>query len=79
MAAVAPQRWFVDAAGLATALGGAASVRSVDDPHMTRWLQPLAQLDAAPALFPLVERRCTSFSQWWTRAIRGLRNAEDLL
>jgi deoxyribodipyrimidine photo-lyase len=79
MAAVAPQRWFVDAAGLATALGGAASVRSVDDPHMTRWLQPVAQLDAAPALFPLVERRCTSFSQWWTRAIRGLRNAEDLL
>ncbi len=79
MAAVAPQRWFVDAPGLATALGGAASVRSVDDPHMTRWLQPVAQLDAAPALFPLVERRCTSFSQWWTRAIRGLRNAEDLL
>ena len=79
MAAVAPQRWFVNMPGLATALDGAASVRSVDDPHMTRWLQPVAQLAAAPALFPLVERRCTSFSQWWTRAIRGLRNAEDLL
>lgn len=31
MAAVAPQRWWVDAAGLATALAGAARVRSVDN------------------------------------------------
>ena len=79
MAAVAPQRWFVDAAGLATALAGAARVRSVDDPHLTRWLQRVAQLDAAPTLFPPVERRCESFSQWWTRATRGLKRAEELL
>ena len=79
MAQVAPQRWWVDAAGLASALAGAARVRSVDDPHLSRWLQPLAQLDAAPTLFPLVERRCDSFSQWWTRATRGLQQAEELL
>ncbi len=79
MAAVAPQRWWVDAAGLATALAGAALVRSVDDPHIRRWLKPVAQLDAAPALFPPVERPCTSFSQWWSRATRGLRRAEELL
>ena len=79
MAAVAKQRWLVDAAGLARALAGAARVRSVADPHITRWLQPLAQLDAAPTLFPLVAQRCTSFSQWWTRATRGLQDARELL
>lgn len=79
MAAVTQQRWLIDAAALATALAGAASARSVDDPHITRWLEPLAQLDAAPTLFPLVERRCSSFSQWWTHATRGLHSADELL
>jgi deoxyribodipyrimidine photo-lyase len=79
MAAVAPERWFVDAASLATALAGAARVRSVAEPHLTRWLEQVAQLDAAPSLFPPVERRCESFSQWWTRATRGLKQAEELL
>lgn len=79
MAAVASERWHVGAAGLANALPGAARVRSVDDPHLTRWLQPAARLDAAPALFPPVDRRCESFSQWWTRATRGLDRAAELL
>ena len=79
MAAVAKQRWRVDAAGLANALAGAAHVRSVADPHITRWLRPLAHLDAAPTLFPIVDRQCTSFSQWWTRATRGLHDARELL
>ncbi len=79
MAAVAPESWFVDAASLGTALSGAASVRSVDDPHLTRWLKRLAQLDATPTLFPAVERHCESFSQWWNRATRGLKRAEELL
>jgi deoxyribodipyrimidine photo-lyase len=79
MAEVAPERWLVDAAGLASALAGAASVRSVDDPQVTRWLQGVASLDAAPSLFPPVAQRCRSFSQWWTRATRGLQRAEALL
>ena len=79
MAAVATQRWFVDAAGLARALSGAERVRSVDDPHVTRWLERVARLDPAPALFPPVERRCDSFSQWWTRATRRFQRAEELL
>jgi deoxyribodipyrimidine photo-lyase len=54
-------------------------VRSVDDPHISQWLRQVAEPDTAPALFPLVDRRCTSFSQWWSRATRGLKNAEDLL
>ncbi len=79
MAAVAAERWFVDASGLAAALAGAARVGAVHDPHLTRWLGGVARLNAAPTLFPLVERRCTSFSQWWTRATRGLRHAGELL
>ncbi|AUB81255.1 FAD-binding domain-containing protein [Candidatus Thiodictyon syntrophicum] len=79
MAAVAPRRWYVDAAGLAGALADAARVRSIDDPHFGRRLQPVAQQDAAPTLFPPVERRCGSFSQWWTRATRGLHGAKELL
>ncbi|OGA98014.1 MAG: deoxyribodipyrimidine photolyase [Burkholderiales bacterium RIFCSPHIGHO2_12_FULL_69_20] len=79
MAAVAPERWCVDADTLATTLAGAARVRSVDDPHLTQWLQRVAQLDAAPTLFPSVARRCDSFSQWWTRATRDLKTAEALL
>jgi hypothetical protein len=26
-----------------------------------------------------VERHCSSFSQWWTRATRGLQQAGELL
>jgi deoxyribodipyrimidine photo-lyase len=79
MANVASERWFCSSAQAATALAGAARVRSVDDPHLTRWLKRLARLDVAPTLFPLVERRCSSFSQWWTRATRGVQRAGELL
>jgi deoxyribodipyrimidine photo-lyase len=79
MAAVAPERWCVDAPGLAQALQGAAEVRSVDDPHLHPWWPEGVVLDPAPRLFPLVERPCSSFSQWWTRATRGLRQAQELV
>ena len=79
MVAVAPERWCVDAPGLAQALQGAAEVRSVDDPHLHPWWPAGVALDPAPRLFPLVERPCSSFSQWWTRATRGLRQAQELL
>ncbi len=78
MADLTPQRWWVNSTELAAALAGAASVRSVDDPHIASWLKPLAQLDAAPTLFPPVNRQCASFSQWWTRATRGIDTASDL-
>ena len=79
MAAIAGERWLVNAQDLRRLLAGAARVRSVNDPHITSWLQPLAQLDAAPALFPQVDRPCSSFSQWWTRATRGRTDARALL
>jgi len=79
MAAVAPERWYVDSACLAEVLAAAACVRSVDDPHLTQWLARVAQLQPAPALFPVVERRCDSFSQWWTRTTRGIKRGDELL
>ena len=79
MRAVAPECWFIDSSKLAQALVGAAQVRTVADPHVDGWLPSLVQADPAPCLFPLVERPCSSFSQWWTRATRGLKQASELL
>ena len=79
MAEVARERWITDAPTLATVLAGAARARSVDDPHLSTWLPRVVRADAAPTLFPRVDRPCTSFSQWWTRATRGLRLAGELL
>jgi deoxyribodipyrimidine photo-lyase len=79
MDAVATERWFLSTHDLRTALAGAASVRSVSDPHIAQQLQAVARLNAEPALFPPVERPCSSFSQWWTRSTRGLQHAQDLL
>lgn len=79
MAALAPLRWWGDAAAIGAALASARQVRSQGDPHIARWLQHWADGVPPPALFPQVDRRCDSFSQWWTRATRGLRDAAELL
>ena len=79
MAELAALRWQADAAVMAAALKGARQVRSVDEPHLVPWLARLAACEAAPELFPAVDRRCDSFSQWWTRASHGLTSASDLL
>jgi deoxyribodipyrimidine photo-lyase len=79
MAELAMQRWHGDVAAIGAALQGARSVRSIDEPHLAPWLASWAACEAAPALFPPVERRCESFSQWWARASRGLDSAADLL
>ncbi len=79
MAELAAERWHGDAAVIGAALKGARRVRSIDEPHLAPWLARWAECGAAPALFPLVDRRCDSFSQWWARASRGLNSAADLL
>jgi deoxyribodipyrimidine photo-lyase len=79
MAALTSQCWHGDAAALGAALAGAQRVRSVDEPHLVPWLARWAECVAAPALFPPVAGRCESFSQWWTRASRGVQSAADLL
>ena len=79
MREVASHCVYADQESLQQLLSGAAHVRSVADPHITPWLKHVAKLDEAPVLFPHVERPCTSFSQWWTRATRGLKQAQELL
>jgi deoxyribodipyrimidine photo-lyase len=79
MAELAAVCWHGDAASIGAALAGARRVRSIADPHVTPWLACWAECEPAPALFPPIDRRCDSFSQWWTRASRGLASATDLL
>jgi deoxyribodipyrimidine photo-lyase len=79
MTELAVQRWHGDAIAVGAALAGARSVRSTAEPHLAPWLPRWALCETAPALFPPVDRRCDSFSQWWTRSSRGLHSAADLL
>jgi deoxyribodipyrimidine photo-lyase len=79
MAELASIRWHGDAASISAALQGARRVRSVDDPHLKPWLARWAGCEAAPTIFPKVDRRCDSFSQWWNRASRGVGDAAELL
>jgi deoxyribodipyrimidine photo-lyase len=79
MAELAALHWQGDADALDAAFKCAARVRSVDEPHLAPWLARLAVCEAAVELFPAVNRRCDSFSQWWTRTSRGFTSASDLL
>lgn len=79
MTTCAPRRWWVQARDLGEALAGAARVRASTDPHVAPALASFVQLEPVHTLFPKVERRCGSFSQWWTRATRGLQQAHELL
>jgi deoxyribodipyrimidine photo-lyase len=79
MAELATERWHGDATAIGDALRAARSVRSIDEPHLARWLPKWAECEVAPALFPQLDRRCDSFSQWWNRVTLGLDSAADLL
>lgn len=79
MRAITSERWFTDAHTLEIALSGASRVRAVADPHLAHLLPALTRLEPAPLLFPLADRRCRNFSQWWKRVTKGLTQAEELL
>lgn len=79
LAELAGLHWWGDAEAVGRALAAARRVRSVAEPHLQPWLGQWAHALPAPRLFPLVERPCTSFSQWWTRASKGFDSAADLL
>lgn len=78
MAELASHRWFGDAAAIGAALAGARRVCTLGEPHLAPWLERWAEGVAPQALFPSVDERCDSFSQWWGRATRGLQSAADL-
>lgn len=79
LAELAGLQWWGDAAAVGCALAAAREVRCVAEPHLQSWLGRWAACLPAPRLFPQVERPCTSFSQWWTRASKGFDSAADLL
>ncbi|MDH4051448.1 MAG: hypothetical protein OEU93_07690 [Rubrivivax sp.] len=79
MAELAAECWYGDAAAVGAGLQGARSVRSIDELHLAPWLARWAECEAAPALFPPVDRQCDAFSPWWARVSRGLDSAEALL
>jgi deoxyribodipyrimidine photo-lyase len=79
MAELTSQRWYGDADAIGAAMKGASRVRSIGEPHLAPWLARWADCETTPALFPPVDRRSDSFSQWWNRAVRGLNSAADLL
>ncbi len=79
VAELAPQCWYGNAAGIGAALAAARRVRSIDEPHLAPWLKRWAGCETPAALFPHVDRRCDSFSQWWARATRSPGTVAELL
>ncbi|MDP9108083.1 MAG: deoxyribodipyrimidine photolyase [Pseudomonadota bacterium] len=79
MAALTTVRWHGAVDSLASSLSKAARVRCRAEPHLMPWLPQLAECLPVPTLFPAVDRSCSSFSQWWQRASRGLKFASELL
>jgi deoxyribodipyrimidine photo-lyase len=79
MAEITHVRWEGDAASIGEALQSARTVSSTDDLHIRDWLAGWAKCKSAPALFPMIDRRCDSFFQWWNRASRGVGSATELL
>lgn len=75
MAALAPHCWFGSIDAIRSALVGARSVQTVDDPHIgdsLRQLHANIVLHAVPRLFEPVAPVCDSFSQWWNRTSLAL-------
>jgi deoxyribodipyrimidine photo-lyase len=71
MAAISAQLLWADSATLRLALTGAASVRCTDNLHLPAdW--PAAWRQPAPRLLADPDQLCSSFSQFWRQASRGI-------
>jgi deoxyribodipyrimidine photo-lyase len=70
--------WQSDASTIAQVLKGARSVRTTNDLHLHPWISQFAECKPSPCLFPTVDRRCDSFSQWWSRATKKTRTVNEL-
>ncbi len=79
MAELTSVRWWGEAETLQRALVEARSVQGWADPHLSPGMRSVGAWRPAPELFPAVDRRCDSFSQWWKRAVRGVGDAAELL
>ncbi len=79
LAELTPWRCCADARTLQALLAGARQVQAWAEPHLQPWLGELAHTVEPEPLFAPEARRCDSFSQWWSRATRGRRQAAELL
>jgi deoxyribodipyrimidine photo-lyase len=70
--------WSAPNNAMVDALRAATQVHGIDDPHLPAGLRRL-KLMPEPALFPAVERPCSSFTQYWTRATKQAKDVADLL
>ena len=61
-----------DALTFARVLQSARSVRTTNNLHLQPWISQFAECEPAASLFPTVDRRCDSFSQWWSRATQKI-------
>lgn len=71
-------RWYGTADALVQALSSAQSLHGVSSPHLSVAFAALP-LSAPPQLLQWPAGRCNSFSQFWTRATKGLKHAEELV
>jgi len=71
--------WQSDASTITQTLKKARSVRTTNDLHLHPWISQFAECESALSLFPTVDRRCDSFSQWWSRATKNITTAKELL
>jgi deoxyribodipyrimidine photo-lyase len=75
--------WCAPAAELQTALSAATAIHGVQDPHLL-WCglqtpDSTRDLPPPPRLFAPVPMRCRSFSQYWSRVTKGVREASELI
>jgi deoxyribodipyrimidine photo-lyase len=78
MAALSTRCWWGAAPAIAEALGAARSVQTLANPHIDPWLPANVLRRASPQLFAQIDPCCHSFSQWWTRVMRGVHHCQDL-
>lgn len=70
--------WWGSAHGLVQALSAAQVLHGVHSPHLSPAFDAL-NLSAPPLLLQWPQSRCASFSQFWTRATKGLKQADELV
>ncbi len=71
--------WQSDTLTIVQALKSARSVRTTNNLHLQPWISQFAECEPAASLFPTIDRRCDSFSQWWRRATQHIETAQELL
>jgi len=78
MAELSRLRWHASQPELAGLLATAASVQTVSHPQISGALPRSVVQRSLPRLFAEVTQPCGSFSAWWKRTTRGVKQLTDL-